>query len=659
MSAIAATYALDGRPATPAPIEEMLAAMSYRALDGTSVFPGDRVAMGVAKMVITPEEGREDQPLISARTGCVLVSDARLDDRRTLMSLLGIDPKSEPTDAELILLAYERWGLDALSRLLGDFAFVLWDPRRLQLICARDTSGQRALFYVLSAGVFYVASEIHPLLRVTGIPVEPNEERIRNFLTPFEMFANEKQYEDTFYKGVYSVEAGSALVVKPSSLVKTRYWNLGPLREVRYKREEEYAEHFLEVFSSCVGDRLRSVGPVGVLLSGGLDSSSIACTALYMAHTGRVPINDKLLGFTSTFEGLSCDERDYVETIRDFWGFDVRFVASDSYAGRLELEPEGFREAPNIGIAGAKNSLYNQIVASGARLLLSGQCGDNIILGSHLVFDSLLRKGQLRELLSRMSFYHKVSHDPWRRILLLHTLLPLTPLWLQRRLLARYVRRQYLRRWDRIMPDWFTPWIREDILSRSMARAVGANMTRKFSNTAREEEYRLLYPPEVARFPSPWPVEHARPFADRRLHEYLLAIPPEVKYKPHPDTEEFYAGAKRVLREAMKGIMPETIRTRTSKTMFEDVLTSELASSWHLYEQAFGPGAKPRIAEKGYVDRQSFWEALMALREGKRRADVVYLTQVVGLETWLRSLEQPQNQLLSVGPCNHLMGVQT
>ena len=648
MSGIAVAFDLRGGLRASAAVGVMLGAMRYRALDGVASASLGEVAMGVARLIVTPQEAVESQPLASPRTGCMLVADARLDARRELMALLGVPPSQDPSDAELVLLAYEEWGLEAFPRLLGDFAVVIWDPREHRLLCARDTSGQRQLFYALHDGVFYAASEIHPIIRASDIPVEPNEDRIRNFLSPMEMFTNEKQYADTFYKGIHSVEAGGVVVVTSSGVRRERYWELGAVREIRYRREEEYAEHLWEVFSRCVGDRLRCVGPVGVLLSGGLDSSSIACTAQALATRGELPAFPGIRGFTSLFEGMACDEREFVEVIRDACGVPVDFVRSDSYAGRLDLAPTGFRESPNMSISEPRNQLFGRITRAGVRLLLSGQVGDSIVYGSHLVFDSLLRKGQWREMLFRMRTYRRLSQDSWRNILVLHTLLPLLPLRLHRRLLAVHVRRQYLRRWDRFLPTWIHPAIRDDLVSRSLDRSLQLTATRLFSSPAREEERRLLYPPEVLRFPSPWPVEQSLPYADRRLHEYLLGVPPEVKYRPHPETDEFYAGSKRLLRQAMRGILPEPIRTRTSKTVFADVLPAELASSWRSYEAAFGPGGTPRIAERGYVDPRLFWERLVALRDGRSGSDAVYLMQLVGLETWLRSLEQPRERLTVV-----------
>jgi asparagine synthase (glutamine-hydrolysing) len=196
------------------------------------------------------------------------------------------------------------------------------------------------------------------------------------------------------------------------------------------------------------------------------------------------------------------------------------------------------------------------------------------------------------------------------------------------------------------MPEW----LRADLEQRQLELCLEAERGRRYSSPAREEEYGLLYPPDVVRHPVPWAVELWRPFADRRLHEFLLAIPPEQKFEPHPDTDEFYAGSKQLVRRAMRGILPESVRTRRSKTVFNPVFDREVEFQWPLYEAAFGPSARSEVAARGYVDAELFWSRLQELRAGREGGDVNYILQIAGLETWLRSLSLPRPQLVTVPP---------
>src|SRR5688572_28533088 len=119
----------DGRSVEPSVVRPMLDALEFRAVDGFSSWFDGPVGFGFARANVTPEDELETQPLVSRSTGCVIVADVRLDNREELLRLMGLDDVSSLGDAELILRAYERWGLDAMPRLLGDFAFAIWDPR--------------------------------------------------------------------------------------------------------------------------------------------------------------------------------------------------------------------------------------------------------------------------------------------------------------------------------------------------------------------------------------------------------------------------------------------------------------------------------------------------------------------------------------------------
>src|SRR5207249_1849001 len=115
-----------------------------------------------------------------------------------------------------------------------------------------------------------------------------------------------------------------------------RYWELEPPAELRYRTDDEYAEHFLALFSEVVGARLRSSRPLGAMLSGGLDSSSVVCMAQELYRAGRADAR----GFTSfslVFDGLECDERHLIGDIQAKYGFQARFVPPDGFYDWLQL----------------------------------------------------------------------------------------------------------------------------------------------------------------------------------------------------------------------------------------------------------------------------------------------------------------------------------
>lgn len=243
MSGLAVVFHRDGRPVDHAAIAAMLDAVPYRGPDGGGFRLEGAIGLGHAKLTVTPEEVGEQQPLASPRTGCTIIADVRLDNREELLTKLPGHPAPTLSDADLILRAHETWDEDAPAHLLGDFAFVIWDPRHQRLVCSRDTSGQRALFYRLTPRTFAAASEIHQLLQDPDVPVRPNEARIRDFLTPRNMFRNEAQAAQTFFEGILALPAGQTLVIEREGHRLSRYWELQPSAEIRYRADDDYAEH--------------------------------------------------------------------------------------------------------------------------------------------------------------------------------------------------------------------------------------------------------------------------------------------------------------------------------------------------------------------------------------------------------------------------------
>jgi asparagine synthase (glutamine-hydrolysing) len=647
VSGLAALFHRDGRPVAEETIWAMLNGAAHRGPDGMAVRCWRSVGLGHAKMAVLPEEEDEQQPLVSHRTGCALIADVRLDNRAELLARLPEQPAPTSSDAQLILQAYEAWGIDATEHLLGDFAFVLWDPRSRRLVCARDTGGLRTLFYRADSRTFAAASEIQQLLQDPAVPVAPNEERIREFLTPTMIMQNEQDHPETFYAGIFSIPAGHVAVVDADGLRVQRYWELEPPAELRYRRDEDYADHFRALFFEAVRTRLRSSRRVGALLSGGLDSSAVVCTSQELYRSGLAS-GSGFSTFSFGFDGLDFDERRFIEDVRAKYEVDTRYVAGGQFAGRLERFPRGFHASPNGGIREARDALFGDIYRSGARALLTGEVADACVGGSRLVFDSLLRQGRLPALWRNIQAYRRETYTSLRKTLALHTIAPLLPLSIQKHVMCAYVERGVRRNWERLTPYWLSAELRDDLSNRHLRAVLGREQRRRFANPTRHAESLLLYPPEIVGSVAPWPIEIRRPFADRRLHEFLLAIPPEQKFAPHQDVDDFYAGSKRVMRLAMRGILPESIRARTSKTIFDGLVRTEVQQNWADYQAVFGPGGQSQLARRGYVEPTLFWDRLQRFRAGEISGDLMYVMHVVGLETWLRSLALPRPQLVTI-----------
>jgi len=282
---------------------------------------------------------------------------------------------------------------------------------------------------------------------------------------------------------------------------------------------------------------------------------------------------------------------------------------------------------------------------------LTGDIADNSVRGSRLVLDSLLRHGNLRRFWQDLVLYLRLSSDGLRRILPLYCLLPLLPTGLQKQFTVPWMRRVLEGARPNLLPGWMPEPLRAELAQRHIDLSLERERGRRFANWTRAIEYRALYPAEIPRNPVGWPLDVLRPYADRRLHEYLLAIPPEVKFAPHPETNNDYAAQKQIVRRAMKGIQPESVRNKLIPTHYGSVFADEVKKRWRLYEDVFGPSGRSEVAARGYIDQGRFWKRLEELRAGDGYGkDFIYVTRIAALETWLRSFTLPRPARVTVPP---------
>ena len=274
MSGIAGIVHFDGAPIAPGLIEKMTSAMAQRGPDSIDHRVHGSVALGQCMLRTTPESLEEHQPLCNEDERLVLVMDGRVDNFEELRrELLGRGALlRDRSDAELVLRAYEVWDEDCPDRIIGEFVFFIWDARQRRLFGARDAAGTRHFYYHAGNGWFAFASEIKGLLALGRIEPRLNESRLLDYLV--DEFDRDDEI-GTFYQGIDRMPAGHAMSVTDQGVKTWRYWNPQNLPAMKFASPEECAEAFLEQLRVAVKCRLRSVGPVGAMLSGCMDSSSI------------------------------------------------------------------------------------------------------------------------------------------------------------------------------------------------------------------------------------------------------------------------------------------------------------------------------------------------------------------------------------------------
>jgi asparagine synthase (glutamine-hydrolysing) len=306
VSGILGLFNLDGQPVEFNELRDMASLLTRRGPERTGIWHSGSVGLGHTLLATTPEMLVEDIPLEHPQSGCVITGDVRLDNREELLARLRIDERPAATgDAGLVLAAYLEWGEACVEHFLGDFAFAVWDPRRRQLFCARDHMGMRQLIYHHSPRRFFAfATEPRAILVLPQVPYRVNEARIADYLVK-ELEGVDKT--STFFEQVYRLPPAHSVTVTQEGMRARRYWAPEARPELRLSSDEEYAEAFLEVFTAAVRSRLRTVGPVGSMLSGGVDSGSVVAVASrLLAAEGRGPL--------FTFSAISPDGEAEPET---------------------------------------------------------------------------------------------------------------------------------------------------------------------------------------------------------------------------------------------------------------------------------------------------------------------------------------------------------
>jgi asparagine synthase (glutamine-hydrolysing) len=274
MTALAGAWRPAGASARPA-CEQILRGLAVYAPDAPRIWDDGAIALGQRQVSVTPEDRFYAGPSPLAEGG-VLIADARIDNRDEIESQLGLcaDQSVGMSDQAVLALAWDRWGEGVLERVIGDFAFAVWEARRRRLTLARDAFGWRPLHYHHGPSVFAFASMPMGLHALPETPVALDEGRLADFLA-----LNDETGPASFFAGVERVEPGALLSLERG--VRTgRAWYSPQHRPHRFKAPGDYAEALRDHLDQAVRRRLRGAGKVvGSHLSSGWDSAAVTATA--------------------------------------------------------------------------------------------------------------------------------------------------------------------------------------------------------------------------------------------------------------------------------------------------------------------------------------------------------------------------------------------
>jgi asparagine synthase (glutamine-hydrolysing) len=252
---------LDRKPIDASYFEKTKAAISPYGPDGGHAYFGDHIGILYRAFHTTQESRREKQPH-SLKSGAIITWDGRLDNRTELIRDLGRVLTIDPTDLEIVATAYDRWGTDCFSRLIGDWALAVWDGRVPSLTLAKDFLGVRQLYYSIDRDRIMWSTILDPIVLLSERRFLLSEEYIAGWLS-FNPAAHL-----TPYVGVHSVPPSSYVLLSPGKRTVKKYWDFNPAKRIVYQTDREYEDHFRTVFAEVIRRRLRTDSPILAELSG-------------------------------------------------------------------------------------------------------------------------------------------------------------------------------------------------------------------------------------------------------------------------------------------------------------------------------------------------------------------------------------------------------
>jgi len=530
------------------------------------------------------------------------------------------------TDGEVIIHAYEQYGIKCLSRFNGMWAFALWDERNHRLFCARDRLGVKPFYYHFDGYRFLFASEIKALLQDKNIKRQPNDLIIFDYL----VHGYVDHSDETFFAGIKQLPPAHYLIIDDGNIKIDRYWDLGPAQCLDDITDEKAAAHFHELFEDSVRLRLQSEVPVGTCLSGGLDSSSVVCVINRLLNEGHVPnqavIGERQKTFSSCFEDERFDERRFIQEVVSQTGVDDHYVFPQGEELFAELTRFVWHQDEPV----AGTSQYAQWCVmrlareNNVTVVLDGQGGDEALGGYHLFFPShladLARQMRVIRFWREDEQFRRIHAYPLdRQVRLLELLRP----WVPDAILTRRKTKRKLIELSKL------DWLSRDFLSTNNHEM---KFRQVYSSHLSQHLYRFLTRerlPSLLRYEDrnsmAFSLEARVPFLDYRLIEFVFALPNSQKLRE--------GMTKVVLRNAMKGVLPERVRQRVDKMGF---VTPE--SIW--FRTVCKNNIEGIINSKSFQERGYFNAPIVRERFnrfcGESEHDSTLFWRCVNLELWLR-----------------------
>lgn len=521
-----------GEKIDPAVLEKMLQAIRHRGPDGSQTLVLDDVALGFNRLSFLDLDGGM-QPIQNEDRTISMICNGEIYNFQELRDELTAQGHvfRTRTDVEVILHLYEECGPEFANRLNGQFAIALYDEKRRQLLLVRDQIGISPLFYTVAGGRVIFASEIKAILECPGVERKLNlnaVDQLMNFpgiVSPV-----------TFFQGIHALEGGHMLQIIPGQEIRNiEYWDLLYQPEEEDKGEAYYVEKLREMLKDAISRRLVADVPIGFYISGGLDSSVVAC------YIGKYLLNS-CYSFSAEVGSAELDESRFQKIVRDFVGSThySTAVAEDEIWANLGNVIYHAESAVKESYDVAAYLLSGLVRSSPAKAVLTGQGSDEFFCGYVGYMMDLFRNMQKGQMTSEeCALNERLWGDPYFRYERNHP---------EIRKVHRKVYSDALRgELDKFSALAVSPINVDHVkgLSSQKRRSYIDYKLRLSDHLLGEHGDRMFFSHSV---------EGRHPFLDLELLSFVTTIPD--KYKLNGTNEKY------ILKKAAKGIVPDEILKR-------------------------------------------------------------------------------------------------
>jgi asparagine synthase (glutamine-hydrolysing) len=637
MCGICGIFDRRGRPVSEAVLDAMTRSLAHRGPDGHGRWSGGSVAFGHRRLAIRDLSPRGRQPMSDPSGRVTVTYNGELYNDKTLRRELETKHGyvfSSDSDTEVIPAGYLAWGEEVFERLEGMFAVGLWDAASRRLVLARDSMGIKPLYYSEFGGVVRFASEIKGLLADPAHPRALDAAALHEFLGLGYVGG-----ERTMIDGVRQVEPGQVVSFDAAQVSARRYWR--PRRRARFRRFDEAVEAFLPLWREVVGDHLVSDVPVGLLQSGGIDSSLVAFA---LAGQARFPL------FTAAFQSKTFDESERARMVAERTGHESHLVpvGDDSDPAETLRSVVHHADGHLADESATPLLLLTRALSAKSKVALTGDGADELFGGyptyrAARVAASLPFGGRPAEWLGRF-FYNAAPSDESR--------LPATAK-LSRFLLAVAAGRAHAHaEWRRYLPDFLVPEVYGPALRPLIGTPPTAAYRAALDGTDGEERLdSCLIADQAYHLPGGLLVKSDRmsmangveirvPFLDRRIVEFASSC--------HSDLiVPLFGESKPLLRRALARYGAPAEVVRAAKRGFNAPLAANLRGPLRsLCDEVFG-GASPWLHP--YLEPRAVQNLWIEHRD--RRSNHAYaLWPMLTLALWRQSLENVSSANITVAP---------